>query len=212
MCGIVGAVGSINQSIVDAGYPATLEMVLEYGAGKEKSTAIRDVLAHINGDAPSQKEVETIFQRFKADLKAAYQTEPIVPQPGTESVFRELKANKVHVALNTGYSRRTALQLLKRLDWQVEKEIDALVTATDVSRGRPFPDMIFKAMQELNVENSQQVIKIGDSAIDVEEGKEANCGYSIGITTGAQTAEQIQKANPDYILDRLEDLLPIVGV
>lgn len=202
---------TVHQSIVAAGYDATLEMVLEHGAGKEKSTAIHDVLEYLNGKAPSTQEVQMIFQRFKSQLKTAYEVEPIRPQPSTEFVFQKLRENDVHVALNTGYSRPTALQLLGRLKWEPGREIDTLVTASDVERGRPYPDMIFKAMGELSIEDSRQVIKIGDSAIDVEEGKKAKCKYSIGVTTGAQTAEQIQKAAPDYILDRLEELLPILG-
>ena len=33
---------------------------------------------------------------------------------------------------------------------------DLLITASDVSRARPFPDMILKAMEILNINDAQQ--------------------------------------------------------
>jgi phosphoglycolate phosphatase-like HAD superfamily hydrolase len=34
--------------------------------------------------------------------------------------------------------------------------------------------------------------------------------YSIGITTGAQTKDQIAEENPDFIIDNLRELIPII--
>ncbi|RYY37415.1 MAG: HAD family hydrolase, partial [Sphingobacteriaceae bacterium] len=57
---------------------------------------------------------------------------------------------------------------------------------------------------------TSEVIKVGDSIIDIEEGQNAGCALSIGITTGAHTPAQLQSANPDYIIDNLMELLPII--
>jgi phosphoglycolate phosphatase-like HAD superfamily hydrolase len=54
------------------------------------------------------------------------------------------------------------------------------------------------------------VIKIGDSTIDIEEGQKAGCGLNIGITGGAQTREQLEQQGPDYVIDKLSELIHII--
>ena len=66
--------------------------------------------------------------------------------------------------------------------------------------------MIQLAMNKFNIENPKSVIKVGDSIIDIEEGKNANCGLTIGITTGAHTQQQLLSANPDFIINNLIEL------
>ena len=65
-------------------------------------------------------------------------------------------------------------------------------------------------MKDLAIDDSQSVLKAGDSEIDIEEGKNAGCGITIGVLSGAQTREQLQAANPDYILDSLAELDHII--
>ena len=54
------------------------------------------------------------------------------------------------------------------------------------------------------------VAKVGDSIIDIEEGKNAGCALSIGITTGAHSFEQLQTAMPNFIIDNLLQLKDLV--
>lgn len=96
------------------------------------------------------------------------------------------------------------------MKWKQGVHYDTLVTADDVKRGRPHPDMILKAMDVLQVSDPKKVLKAGDSIIDIEEGKNANCGVTIGVTTGAHTCEQLQSANADYVLDSLLELKNLV--
>jgi phosphoglycolate phosphatase-like HAD superfamily hydrolase len=53
-------------------------------------------------------------------------------------------------------------------------------------------------------------VKVGDFTIDIEEGSNAGCRYNIGITNGAHTHAQLQTAKPDFIIDNLMALLPII--
>ena len=92
------------------------------------------------------------------------------------------------------------------MDWTEGKQYDVLVTADDVVLGRPNPDMIVEAMMKLNVHDEELVLKAGDSIIDIEEGKNANCGVTIGVTTGAHTRHQLLSANPTHVLDSLTEL------
>ena len=52
--------------------------------------------------------------------------------------------------------------------------------------------------------------KIGDSQIDIDEGKNAGCGLTYGITTGAQTEAVLRAAAPTDVVQSLSDFLTLV--
>jgi len=189
--------------------PVDLNHVLLYGAGKEKFQAIKDIISNSTYALDEMVQLEA-FNYFLAALDKAYSNFEVTPMPGAEEVFSTLKAAGIHVVLNTGYNRATAESLLSQLGWVVGKQIDLLVTATDVLHNRPMPDMILFAKEKLNITDAKHIIKIGDSCIDIEEGRNANCLLNIGITTGAQTETQLMAAKPDFILHNLTSLLEII--
>jgi len=200
---------TIQKAIERGGHPVSLETVLDYAAGKEKLKAITDVLTHLNGKA-DPIEAKIIFEDFKASLVMAYDNEPIKPIKDVEEVFELLRSKGITVALNTGYDINTAQKLMGKLNWTIPETVDILVTASDVEKGRPFPDMIVKAMEDAGISDPGQVAKIGDSAIDIEEGHNAGCGLVLGITTGAQTAEQLDRANPHHILNGTKEIMDLL--
>jgi phosphonatase-like hydrolase len=201
---------TVQKVINDEGYNVTLEEVLKYGAGKEKHQAITDVLRECTNLINIEDVADKAFYNFKTALEIAYDNLHIKTFEGTEKLFIDLRKNQIKVVLNTGYDTKTANTLLQKLGWVVGETIDGLVTADDVENGRPEGDMILRAMDKTGVTDSKKVLKVGDSAIDIEEGKNANCGMTAGVLTGAQNRAQIQKANPTYILESLTELRVIL--
>jgi phosphonatase-like hydrolase len=201
---------TVQKVINDEGYNIRLEDVLKYGAGKEKHQAITDVLKECTPLINVSQVADIAFSKFKVILKNAYDTLEIKTFEGTEQLFKDLRNNHIKVVLNTGYDSMTANLLLEKLGWIVGETIDALVTADDVENGRPEGDMIFFAMKNTGVIDPEKVMKVGDSAIDIEEGKNANCGITVGVLTGAQNRAQIQEANPTYMIESLNELRVIL--
>jgi phosphonatase-like hydrolase len=201
---------TVQKVINQEGYNVSLTDVLKYGAGKEKYQAIYDVLEKCTNSTTIELTAQSAFSNFKPALKTAYAALEIKTFDGTETLFKDLRNNNIKVVLNTGYDFITANSLLIKLGWSVGETIDALVTSDDVKNGRPDGDMIFKAMEITGIKDPLKVLKVGDSAIDIEEGKSANCGMTAGVLTGAQTREQIQDANPTIILNSLTELRAIL--
>jgi phosphonatase-like hydrolase len=201
---------TVQKVINDQGYTVSLNDVLNYGAGKEKHQAIIDVLKGCTNSDDVEGTAQKAFSNFKKALEIAYSNLDVKSFEGTETLFRDLREKKIKVVLNTGYDFITANSLLAKLGWSVGGTIDALVTSDDVENGRPGGEMILKAMEITGIKNAEKVLKVGDSAIDIEEGKSANCGMTAGVLTGAQTREQIQTANPTYILNSLTELRAIL--
>lgn len=200
---------TLQKTINEAGFNFTLDQVLTEGAGKEKADAIRSIL-QVYAQKQDDNLTNNIYQHFIAQLETAYDTQDILPQDNAEDLFRALKERNILVVLNTGYNEKTARQLIAKLGWKQGVEFDGLVTATDVPRNRPYPDMIRLAMKEFGIVDPLEVAKVGDSVIDIEEGVNAGCSLNIGITTGAHTRQQLQSAKPDYIIDNLLELLPLL--
>ncbi|REH01549.1 phosphonatase-like hydrolase [Flavobacterium aquicola] len=201
---------TVQKVINDEGYNVSLDNVLNYGAGKEKYQAIYDVLKECTNSETVEVTAQKVFSNFKPALEKAYADLEVKTFEGTEALFKDLRNNNIKVVLNTGYDFITANNLLLKLGWSVGETIDALVTSDDVKNGRPDGDMIVKAMELTGINDPKKVLKVGDSAIDIEEGKSANCGMTAGVLTGAQTREQIQNANPTIIINNLTELRAVL--
>jgi phosphonatase-like hydrolase len=200
---------TLQRAINEAGYDFTLDQVLAQGAGKEKVQAIKDVLKTYAG-REDVALTESIYQKFIPLLTKGYEEMAITPMPGAEELFRALQKKGILVVLNTGYNGETARMLIHKLGWTEGMTIDALVTASDVPNNRPKPDMILLAMEKFGIMDGGEVIKVGDSVIDIEEGDNAGCYLSVGVTTGAHTATQLKEAKPGLIINGLMELLAVV--
>lgn len=201
---------TLQQVINNEGYNFSLKTVLAEGAGKEKLQAIKDILKL---DEPKRDDqfVGHLYTVFDKALEDAYDQIDIQPQDGAEDLFRSLHQKNIRVILNTGYNENTARRLLAKLNWAEGGQFDALITATAVEKSRPYPDMIHLAMERFQITEAKTVVKVGDSTIDILEGQNAGCGLSIGITTGAHTQLQLEAANPDYVINHLSELLPLLN-
>lgn len=194
---------TIHKAIERHGIETNLDTILTYGAGKEKLQAIKDILAFLQ----ENKDPNIIFEDFKIMLDNAYESLDVKPIAGIEKTISKLKDKGIKVVLNTGYNSQVANRLLNKLQWEKGVNYDLLLTASDVKNGRPAPDMIIKAMNAFDINEAKNVLKAGDSSTDITEGKNAGCGITVGVLSGAQNKMQLEKAEPDFILDSLAYLL-----
>ncbi|KQS88824.1 HAD hydrolase-like protein [Chryseobacterium sp. Leaf394] len=193
---------TLTKAVNDYGYEVILDKVLEICAGMEKAEAIKNLLENIGGNTD---DTEAIFESFSDDLAVAYENLNVKPIAGTEEFLLKVKSTGRKVVLNTGYTQKIAQQLLTKLNWKSGVHYDALITADDVSESRPSPEMIVLAMKKFGITDPKEVLKAGDSAIDIQEGKNAGCGVTIAVLSGAQTRAQLELAMPDHILNNLSE-------
>ncbi len=198
---------TLQKAINTKDLNVSLEEVLEHGAGKEKYQAIIDILQATTNLELTDEFTRSIFVLFQELLDEAYEELEVKTFDGILDLFELLHQKNIKIALNTGYNSRIANLLLAKLDWELGREYDYLVTASDVENSRPHPEMIEKAREQFQITKPSQVLKAGDSAIDILEGKNAYCGITIGVLSGAQTSQQLVKTKPTLILDNLGDLI-----
>lgn len=193
---------TLMSAVNDYGYQVSLEKVLSSCAGMEKLEAISNLLKEIGG---KEEEAPAIFENFSDQLKEAYRNLNVQPIDGVENFLIKMRSGNKKIVLNTGYTSEIAQQLLDKLGWKENVHYDALITADDVSESRPSPEMIHLAMKKFNILEPERVLKAGDSVIDIEEGKNAGCGLTIAVLSGAQSKNELEKSNPDYIFNTISE-------
>ncbi len=145
--------------------------------------------------------VDKIHVSFQNKMVIFYQNSPNVKEiSGVTEAFRKLKKQKIKIAIDTGFDRKIADVILKRVGWESNGLIDLSITSDEVENSRPHPDMIFKAMLLLGIKDAKQVAKVGDTPFDLHEGHSAGCGLNIGVLSGATKQEELEKHPHTHII------------
>jgi phosphonatase-like hydrolase len=178
--------------------------------GYTKPGAIEHLLLAAGQSAPAER-VMRIHSDFVARMLDTYRHDPrVMPIDGAEETFQVLHRAGVRVALNTAFSRTIADAIVTRLRWREAGLIDAFICADEVAEGRPAADMIHSLMARSGIRDARQVVKVGDTAIDIHEGRNAGCGLVVAVSTGAYTRERLAEHAPDKIIDHLDQLMPLM--
>lgn len=183
--------------------------------GIPKPVAIRRLLEkRYVGPRPITADwIAEIHEVFVKGMINFYKTDPSVGEKaGVYNTFRKLKQSKLKVVVDTGFDRQITDPLLERLGWKKENLIDASVTSDEVERGRPYPDLIFKAMALTNINDVKNVAKVGDTASDMQEGNAAGCGWVIGVTTGAFSKAQLEQEKHTHLIENVQEVLEIFNI
>lgn len=85
---------------------------------------------------------------------------------------------------------------------------DALVTGSDVTRQKPFPDIFLKGAGLLGLP-AEQCVVVEDSINGIKAAKAAGA-LSIGVTTSFTKEELEEKSKPDYIINSIKELPDIL--
>lgn len=112
---------------------------------------------------------------------------------GVSEAFVKLKAKNYLLALDTGFSSDITNLIIKSTGWVERGLIDAYISSDQVSHGRPYPYMIFRLMERLSIQRTRDVIKVGDTLSDIQEGILASCGLVVGVLSGTGTQEEFSK-------------------
>ena len=182
--------------------------------GMEKKAHIRALLSCSSGNrqwterygaAWTEEDVETLYHAFEAELRTVV-TEHSVPIPGVVETVRKLREQGLKIGSTTGYTSEMMELVLPRAV-ELGYEADCVVTPDVTGASRPTPFMLYECMHRLNVYSHCAVVKVGDTVVDILEGKNAGA-WSIGILTGSNllglTESEYAAMAPDELAQRKE--------
>lgn len=199
---------SFRNAFVKNGFDISLEDTHPY-MGVKKIVAVQMMLEELGADY-SLEDVNRIHEDFVNEMVDFYEYDPSVkPFEDTEEVFQSLKEKGVRIALNTGFPRVIANTIVNRFQWMDKGLVDDLIASDEVRDGRPSPLMIEQLMFRAGVDDPLQVAKVGDTTVDIEEGKAAGCQYIISVTTGSGSRDELASFYPTHIIPDLRSLMDI---
>jgi phosphoglycolate phosphatase len=195
-----GAVEETGATVADAD--------LQKWMGTDKVTAIAALMQR-GGQDPDDDRVAAAFERFREILAGSYRDNPPVALPGVADALRELQGRGILIALTTGFSDDVALPLLESIGWTIgpgdEPLLDAVVTTSHVTAGRPAPYLIHHAMELTGVTDVRRVLAAGDTVVDLLAAHNAGV-IGVGVLTGALSRAQLAEHPHDHILQSVAAL------
>ncbi|MGC9158804.1 MAG: HAD family hydrolase [Terracidiphilus sp.] len=123
--------------------------------------------------------------------------------PGVPETLSRLKSQGKIMAVATNKPGEFTQLTLQKLD--IARYFDIVVDAESVHHRKPDPEAIELILAKLKVPPETTIV-VGDAATDIQAAKAAKT-ISCGVTYGYGSPHEIVAARPDFIIDRMEDLL-----
>lgn len=150
---------------------------------------------YLNGKTWTQAKTlaETIYNHADKIQKHTYQPSFYQDVPKT--------LEKLH---NKGFKLGIATNGQTNITWDLMKQLEmseffsVVVGADLVDKGKPAPDMILKACEDIDVSVSDTVY-VGDQPTDVQASRAANVGLAVGIGADAVGADIIVESVAEFV-------------
>jgi phosphonoacetaldehyde hydrolase len=182
---------------------------------------------------PGQKEIEKIYNDFNTIQNEQSKDIDIIPE--TKRCIDTLRNRNILLGCTTGFGKET-VDIIGNVLRKNDIYLDSYVSSTCVTHTmcRPNSGMIYKNMKHLGLTGSgtKGIIKIDDTKIGIEEGKRAGC-ITVGVARWSiymnmtpdsfiandvdlerrliQSRKKLSEAKPDYIIDTLDELIPLIN-
>ena len=176
------------------------------------------------------EDINNIYDSFNYYQNKNCKNIDIIPE--TKNCFTFLRNNQIKIGCTTGFNQENMNHIKKLLIYN-GLPLDSYVSSTCIqNKGsfftRPDPMLIYQNLVNLNLESSKGVLKIDDTNIGIEEGKNAGC-TTIAVARWStymkvtpdelpnlnqvtiqsklkESRNQLSKSNPDYLINSLNEL------
>jgi HAD superfamily hydrolase (TIGR01509 family) len=171
--------------------------------GRTGESVIREAFLKALGRDATQEEVKTIYAEKSAYYHQLLQTTtPTIP--GVADVLQFVKEQGHQIWVVTGSGMRTLLDSLNEVFPAIFQQ-DQMITAFDVTQGKPHPEPYLKAWERSGLPKEQCLV-IENAPLGVRSGKAA--GLTVyAVNTGILKREDLLQAGADIVFDSMHELL-----
>ena len=176
--------------------------------GRTGESVIREAFQNALGRDATPDEVKTIYAEKSAYYHQLLKTTtPTIP--GVADVLRYVKNSGSQIWVVTGSGMRTLLDSLNTVFPSVFQQ-DRMITAFDVTRGKPDPEPYLKAWERSGLEKEQCFV-IENAPLGIRSGKAA--GLTVyAVNTGILTRGDLIDAGADEVFNSMKELLVFLQV
>jgi beta-phosphoglucomutase family hydrolase len=144
-------------------------------------------------------EIRLLSLRKEAIYREVVRELGITALQGVESWLRVLRDEEIPCAIASSTHRENITTTLDVLG--LEEFFSAIITAEDVKRGKPDPEVFLTAAQRIGVEPMDAVV-FEDALVGIAAAKAA--GMPVVAVATTETKEKL--AHADWVVDRLDEL------
>ncbi|MDO4288750.1 MAG: phosphonoacetaldehyde hydrolase [Eubacterium sp.] len=179
----------------------------------------------------TEADIDAMYAQFEAKLLGILD-QYADPKPGVLETVAALREMGVKIGSTTGYTD-TMMAIVSKTAAEKGYAPDCWFSPDATNhKGRPYPFMIFRNLEALEVQSVNHAVKVGDTVSDILEGKNAGV-ITVGVVEGSsemalthdeyealspkeksavsfRTAETFRQAGADYVIATLEELIPLV--
>jgi pyrophosphatase PpaX len=135
------------------------------------------------------------------------QSRLMLPFPGALETVQALHERGIPLAIVTSRYRESTLRGMDVCG--ITRFFDLIVTPEDVQNPKPHPEPVLFTMEKLGLEAAHTLF-VGDSPHDMAAGREAGTRTAAALW-GPFPLTVIEEERPDFLLERQEDVLDLVG-
>ncbi len=148
----------------------------------------------------TEEEAQKMYSH-KAELFAACKTAQ--KMPGTESLMQQIKADGLLICVVTGSAQHVLLDKLQT-DFKDLVTQELIVTAFDVSHGKPHPEPYLKGMQKCGIQPWETIV-VENAPLGVRAAVAAQC-FTIAVNTGPLPDSVLADEGACLVLPSMEAL------
>ena len=209
--------------------------MLKYDHIKEILTfpRVKDEWIKKYSEEPKKEDIDELYENFEPavlEIIDKYSK----PFGNNAEVVKRLQGEGYKIGSTTGYTK-SMMDIVTRVAEENGYKPDFWITPDMTgSYGRPYPYMIFQNLINLEIMNVREAVKIGDTIMDIEEGRNAGV-WSVGVIEGSScsglseeefnslSAEEKKelrikvkneyfKAGAHYTIDNLSEIFNIIDL
>ena len=191
---------SVNFALSFFGYPLKDDKDIKYAVGSGAFELIEKVVPkHLD-----QTKINEVFSKYQSHYDK-HANDHTRPYPGIMDLLHKLKEKEYKL----GVVSNKFEYLVKELNHTIFQGLfDSAIGATEKIPIKPHPDMVYKAMDELNVKKDE-VIYLGDTKIDMLTAKHAKM-KSVGVLWGFRDEKELRTYGAQYIIKHPMELISMI--
>lgn len=192
-------VKTMQQTLAELGLPKRTDDQCASMIGLPLKQTFTDLI-------PMDDNMGTLCEKTYTRIFAENNVPGAVPVfPNVLDTIKELYGRGCIITIASSRRRNSLLNFIDEMN--LNKYISFVVSASDVDRSKPFPDMVYSILEKTKCKPDESIV-VGDTVFDIQMGKSAG-SMTCGVTYGNGTRAQLVQSHADYIINDFSELLNI---